>query len=199
MACRIMYKLIMLETFKQFLGTKERLPEKNIHYYVKWVSDCYRYFDVPATYSLTNEQNIEFINQLAKKHEDWQVQQAERALRLYGYFLSRYQQNRDGSDLAAPSDWGKMEEGLRMALKLRHRSYSTEKTYLLWLRQFRGFIKDKILQSLEGKDLQDFLSHLAVEKKVSAATQNQALNAIVFFYRHVLDRDIEDMISAVRA
>lgn len=194
-----MYKLIMLETFKQFLGTKERLPEKNIHYYVKWVSDCYRYFDVHVTQSLTNEQCIEFINHLAKNHEDWQVQQADRALRLYGYFLSRYQQSEDGSGVVEPSDWQKMEESLRVALRLRHRSYSTEKTYLLWLRQFRGFIKDKNLHSLEGKDLQDFLSHLAVEKKVSASTQNQALNAIVFFYRHVLDKDIEDMISAVRA
>jgi hypothetical protein len=35
---------------------------------------------------------------------------------------------------------------------------------------------------LEGRDLQDFLSHLAVEKKVSASTQNQALNAIIFLY-----------------
>lgn len=52
---------------------------------------------------------------------------------------------------------------------------------------------------LTGKDLQDFLSYLAVDKKVSASTQNQALNAIVFLYRHVLDKDIEREISAVRA
>lgn len=43
------------------------------------------------------------------------------------------------------------------------------------------------------------MSHLAVEKRVSPSTQNQALNAIVFFYRHVLDKDIEGEISAVRA
>lgn len=66
-------------------------------------------------------------------------------------------------------------------LRLRHRSYSTEKTYILWLRQFRGFIKDKNPHSLGGKDIQNFLSHLAVEKKVSASTQNQALNAMSFF------------------
>ncbi|MDI6744300.1 MAG: integron integrase [Thermodesulfovibrionales bacterium] len=54
-------------------------------------------------------------------------------------------------------------------------------------------------QSLEGKDIQDFLSYLAVEKKVSASTQNQALNAIVFLYRHVFDKNIAGEISAVRA
>jgi len=71
----------MLRAFKLFLSEKERLPDKNIPYYVKWVSDCYRYFDVPESQPLTNEQNAKFLNRLAKKHEDWQVQQAERAFK----------------------------------------------------------------------------------------------------------------------
>jgi len=54
-------------------------------------------------------------------------------------------------------------------------------------------------KDLAGKDLQDFLSHLAVEKKVASSTRNQALNAIVFFYRHILEKDIENELSAVRA
>jgi len=154
----------MLDAFKQFLSTKERLPEKNLHYYVKWVSDCYRYF----------------LNHLAKKHEDWQVQQADRALRLYGYFLTRIKRNADGSSGDMPDNWKKIEEKTREALRLRHRSYSTEKTYILWLRQFQGFINGKQPLYSEGKDIQDFLSYLAVVKKVSASTQNQVLNAIVF-------------------
>ena len=64
----------MLQAFNQFLNIKERIPEKNIPYYVKWVSDCYRYFDKPETQLLTNDQNAKFLNHLAKKHEDWQVQ-----------------------------------------------------------------------------------------------------------------------------
>lgn len=39
-ACYVIFELIMLDSFKQFLGAKERLPEKNIPYHVKWVSDC---------------------------------------------------------------------------------------------------------------------------------------------------------------
>lgn len=133
----------MLQAFKQCLSEKERLPEKNIPYYVKWVSACYRFFDVPESQTLTNEQNAKFLNWLAKKHEDWQVQQADRALRLYDYFLSRSQKNDDGTAVAVSSDWQKIEERLRRALKLRHRSYSTEKTYIIWLRQFKGFINGK--------------------------------------------------------
>jgi integron integrase len=79
-------------------------------------------------------------------------------------------------------------------------SYSTEKTYLLWLRSFCGFIDCKSPDDLKTEDMQRFLSYLAVERKVSASTQNQALNALIFVYRHVLDKHIgEDELNAVRA
>ncbi len=189
----------MLQAFEQFLSDKERVPQKNAPYYVKWVSDCYLYFDKPETQLLTNEQNAEFLSRLAKKHEDWQVQQADRALRLYGYFLTRKQTSEDEPSVNNQGDWKEIEEEMRQALRLRHRSYSTETTYILWFRQFQGFVNGKHYKSLDGKDLQNFLSYLAVERKVSASTQNQALNAIVFLYRHVFDKDIEGEISAVRA
>jgi integron integrase len=189
----------MLATFRQFLSIKERVPERNIPYYLKWVSDCYRFFNLSEMTPLENHQRAQFLTHLAKNHEDWQVEQADRALRLYEYFLSKTKtdQNEPVADLSG--DWKRLEDKTREALKLRHRSYSTEKTYILWLRQFRDFLKERDPLSLKGRDLQDFLSQLAVEKKVSASTQNQALNAIVFFYRHVLDKDIEGEISAVRA
>ncbi|MBW2139353.1 MAG: integron integrase [Deltaproteobacteria bacterium] len=87
----------------------------------------------------------------------------------------------------------------RRVLRLRHRSLSTEKSYLMWLRRFRAFANSKGLRDLEASDLQGFLSYLAVEKKVSPSNQSQALNALVFVYRHVLEKDIENAISAVRA
>ncbi|MBW2030336.1 MAG: integron integrase [Deltaproteobacteria bacterium] len=87
----------------------------------------------------------------------------------------------------------------RRALRLRHRSLSTEKSYLMWLKRFRGFANSKRPGDLEASDLQDFLSYLAVEKKISPSTQSQALNALVFVFRHVLEKDIENAIDAVRA
>jgi hypothetical protein len=100
----------MLKAFKQFLNEKERIPEKNIPYYVKWVLDCCRYFNVPETQLLTNDQRSQFLTHLAKNHEDWQVQQADRSLRLYGYFLSRAQKNEEGATADLPKDWKKIEE-----------------------------------------------------------------------------------------
>ncbi|MBI5675779.1 MAG: integron integrase [Nitrospirae bacterium] len=85
-------------------------------------------------------------------------------------------------------------------MRLRHMSYSTEKTYLLWLRSFAGFIAEKIPDDMAVADIQKYLSYLAVDRKVSASTQNQALNALIFIYRNVLNKTIGDNeLNAVRA
>ncbi len=154
---------------------------------------------MPESEPLTNDQRGQFLKRLADNAEDWQVRQAERALRLYDYVLLQKIKNETGVVSGKAADWLVVEERTREALRLRHRSLSTEKTYLLWIRQFQGFVKDQNPFALEGKDLQAFLSYLAVERKVSASTQNQALNAIAFLYRHVLDKDIEGEIVSVRA
>lgn len=188
----------MLDKFKDFLQKKGTLKSQHIPYYVKWVSECYSFLKVPNEIPIDNTQKQQFLSHLSKRHEDWQVKQADTALRLYNYFLSRHSKSFSSSS-GDDSDWKVLEDNLRKALRLRHRSYSTEKTYVTWLRSFQGFVKSKIPSDLEGKDLQDFLTYLAVEKKVSPSTQNQALNAMVFLFRHVLEKDIENALSAVRA
>jgi len=190
----------MLEPFKNFLSLKGKVNDKYIPFYLEWVTEGYRFLDIPLTQPITNEQKSQFLKRLSKNHEDWQVNQADNALRLYGYFLSSQQSDKsDGIQETLINDWKAVEKKTIEAIRLRHRSYSTEKTYIAWLRQFQGFVKSKELKNLDGKDIQDFLSYLAVERKVSASTQNQALNAIVFVYRHVLEKDIEDQINSVRA
>jgi len=188
----------MLTDFREYLIKKARVKEKHIPYYLKWVGDCYSFLCISNSTPLNSDQKKEFLKHMAKDYEDWQVNQADTALRLYGYFLSQKIKAKDAKNISAES-WKIIEEKLREALRLRHRSYSTEKTYVTWTRNFRAFVRYKEPSELDGRDLQDFLSHLAVEKKVSASTQNQALNALVFLYRHVLQKDIEDMIDAVRA
>ncbi|MCL5062857.1 MAG: phage integrase N-terminal SAM-like domain-containing protein [Nitrospirae bacterium] len=164
------------------------------------VTEGLRFLDIPLTQSITNDQKSQFLKYLSKTHEDWQVKQADNALRLYSYFLSSQHSDKAGGiSETLINDWKVVEEKTVEAIRLRHRSYSTEKTYIAWLRQFQDFVKSKELKELNGKDLQDFLSYLAVERKVSSSTQNQALNAIVFVYRHVLEKDIEDQINSVRA
>ncbi|MDA8223071.1 MAG: integron integrase [Desulfitobacterium hafniense] len=182
------------------MSSKGKVNDKYLPYYLKWVTEGLRFLDIPLSQTITNDQKSQFLKYLSKNHEDWQVNQADNALRLYSYFLSSQHSDKPGGiPETLINDWKAVEEKTIEAIRLRHRSYSTEKTYIAWLRQFQGFVKSKELKELNGKDLQDFLSYLAVERKVSSSTQNQALNAIVFVYRHVLEKDIEDQINSVRA
>ncbi len=71
---------------------------------------------------------------MAKRQEHWQVKQADTALRLYDYFLSKNVSPPGGEVSTYKETWVVKEEKMREALRLRHRSLSTEKTYLLWLK-----------------------------------------------------------------
>ncbi len=89
-------------------------------------------------------------------------------------------------------------ESVRDAIRVRHYSYSTEKTYIQWVKRFILYHGKRHPSEMGAEEVTQFLTYLAVERRVSASTQNQALNALVFLYRHVLERELEG-ISAVRA
>ncbi len=84
-------------------------------------------------------------------------------------------------------------ESIRTVLRTKHYSYQTEKTYLYWIRSFIRFSDYKHPKDMTNIEIERFLNHLAINKQVSAATQNQALCAIIFMYRYVIKRDISDL------
>ena len=85
-------------------------------------------------------------------------------------------------------------------LRYHHYAYRTEQTYIQWIKRYINFYDWKIHpRNLTSKNLERYLSHLAVERKVSASTQRQALNAILFLYREVLDMPLEGKIEPIRA
>ncbi len=84
-------------------------------------------------------------------------------------------------------------------LRSKQRSYRTERTYIHWLRSFYSHVKPAIMSELTDRHIIDFLSYLAVERHVVKSTQNQAFNALLFFYRHVLEKEVGDIRNAVRA
>ena len=87
---------------------------------------------------------------------------------------------------------------VREALRVRHRSLKTEKAYVHWIRQYILFHSRRHPAEMAEEEVTAFLSHLAVHRKVSASTQNQALSALLFLYRHVLGRELGDL-DALRA
>jgi len=188
----------MIKKYATYLKEVHRLPERMIPYYTKWVREAYSHSKIPLTTSISEEAKNAYLHHCANQHEDWQVNQADESIRLYTYFLSI---SGDTPLLPNPAmeDWSKFGSEMRRILRLRHRSLSTERTYMHWLRHFYRFIKGKAPSQLDSQDVVNFLSHLAVDRKVAASTQNQAFNAILFAFRHILNKDIENLNTTVRA
>lgn len=95
---------------------------------------------------------------------------------------------------------------VREIIRLKHLSLRTEKTYLAWTNRFLDFVwRRRLVRYREGKfvitadHLRAFLSHLALEARVSAGTQEQALNALLVLFRTILHIDIEGLSSVLRA
>lgn len=77
----------------------------------------------------------------------------------------------------------KLLDQVRDAVRLKHYSYSTEKTYVYWIRRFILFHNKRHPNEMGTPEITQFLTHLAVVERVAASTQNQALNALLFLYR----------------
>jgi integron integrase len=93
----------------------------------------------------------------------------------------------------------KLLEQLRERIRARHYSYRTEKTYCHWVRRFILFHGKRHPAEMGGPEVEAFLSHLATEHDVAAATQAQALAAILFLYKNVLDQPLPWLDNVVRA
>jgi len=87
----------------------------------------------------------------------------------------------------------------REKMRIRHLALRTEQAYLQWMRRYVTFHKRKHPRELGAPEVQQFLTHLAVDRKVSAATQNQAMQALLFLYRQVLEIELPWLDNVTRA
>ena len=93
----------------------------------------------------------------------------------------------------------KLLDQLREALRSRHYSRRTEQTYCQWVKRFIYFHNVRHPKDMAETEINAFLTYLAVKEKVAASTQNQALSALLFLYRHVLGREVGDLGEVLRA
>jgi integrase len=82
---------------------------------------------------------------------------------------------------------------------MRHFSVRTERAYTRWIVRFVCYHGKRHPREMGAPEIRDFLSHLAMDRRVSASTQNQALGALLFLYRDVLDLPVPPLGSVVRA
>ncbi len=97
------------------------------------------------------------------------------------------------------NSWEKEYAELAAAIQIRNDSPKTLTAYRGWVATFQSFTRSKTPASLIAEDVKSFLTHLATKKRVAASTQNQAFNALLFFFRHVLGREYGKIEGVVRA
>jgi integron integrase len=199
-------RLELLPEFQKFLLVRKLAPEKNTRFLAYWVSRFLEFsqtHDYPAA-EYQESAVLEFLDILRrdKRILDWQPRQAEDAIKLY-YF---HYLGQAGSQLcggATLNDFSEILKEARRLIRLKHYSYSTERTYHQWMERFFNYAlqtgKKKKISDIVTEDFKNFISHLALKQKVSSSTQNQAFNAILFLFRNVLGKEVGDLSNTVRA
>ncbi len=102
-------------------------------------------------------------------------------------------------EINAPKRPRKLLDQVRDVMRLKHYAYRTEVTYSDWIKRFILFHDKRHPRQMGEPEVEAFLTWLAVDKKVSKSTQNQAFNALIFLYRDVLKSPLEGRINAVRS
>ncbi len=195
-----------LQEFGEFLLKSKLVREKSAPFVVRWVR---RFLSAPASEPPLADQARRFCEALerSRRHEDWQVRQAELAIRIYFVnFLGRTdwhrQPSRTNVDARGGVDPLAALEQLRSRLRTRHYSYRTECTYVGWVERFLRYEADRQQQRnprVDSSSVRDYLTHLATRRCVSASTQNQALCALLFLCREVLGFEPDGLGATVRA
>lgn len=97
------------------------------------------------------------------------------------------------------ADWTEIYSELKNVITMLHYSPKTLKTYTGWTRRFQAFTKSKDPSLVSTEDVKNYLTWLAVERGVSASSQNQAFNALLFLFRHAFGKEFGKIDGVVRA
>lgn len=191
-----------LDGFSGWLRERRLAPDNRIPYFVWWVERFLRLRLTRPRESWEDTLHV-FLDDLgAGGTADWQVRQAADAVSLYcGQFWSTAEEGGDaGTPTGKPAlDPGDAIDEMRRLLRLRHYSPRTERSYVGWAGRFFRYLEKTASAPPTSADVKAYLSFLATRRKVSASTQNQAFNALLFLFRYVLQTDLGDMTTTVRA
>jgi integron integrase len=195
-------------------------------FYAHWVRQFFKRFLKHRRRDLGRREITMFLNQLRDDPAiaQWQIKQAKDAIEVYyeqfrGIALEPEKEptftGQTGKSRIPPQptripppvkrkrsprvDMNALEEAAKTAFRIEHYALKTERSYLQWMRRFVRFHHYRRPSDMGGPEIHYFLSDLAVNQKVAASTQNQALNAIVFLFRKVMGKELDDFSDFPRA
>lgn len=181
----------ILPEFQEFLSSRQLVKKNYIPLFACWASK-FLSFSTENGDLIHNLQVQKFLDNLKFQNNcaDWQIRQAHDAIWLYynHYCVSEtLDSSHDKTFLTQkPLDIQILTDKIRQIMSIRHYSYRTEHTYILWVSKFLKYISaistnSRSAGSIESADVRNYLSYLALKKRVSASTQNQVLTNMLKF------------------
>jgi hypothetical protein len=195
-----------LVEYEKYLVANRLVNREKVKYYSNW-ADKFLHGINYREEAIGQNSFISFVNSMGsdKRYAEWQVRQAENAVRIYinNFLKLDMRPKAPTKEVEEKRDkvlsWDGAILKVKDCMRLRHYSYSTEKTYIAWLERFRDYTVKESADVVSEEDVRNFLTYLAVNQHVSASTQNQSFNALLFFFRYALEREMGDMKDNVRA
>ena len=180
---------------------KNDISSENMPSFMKWLQ---YYLDFCSKYShpkSSQESLKSFLLKLNQKNQtNQQIKQAQKAITLFYELVDIHQKKassspnqKESGSVSVKSEtdrdmkkstnqsWNREYKQLKDEINLRQYSVQALKTYTAYVRKFQAFLKSKSPELIDSQDAKNFITHLAVEKQVSASTQNLAFNSLLFF------------------
>ena len=190
---------VQMEDFRKYILNSRLANQKTADFYVNWVVQFFNHCNRHPDEEFSPDDSERYLKSKARTCEQWQLDQAREAIEVYRFWMKRRNGKSSLMRMDTRGQWKAVADQMTGMMRLKHLALKTERTYLSWMRRFYRFVNGEPPGTLESNHVRDFMTHLAVERKVAASTQNQAFSALLFLFRHVLDRPIEDINEAVRA
>lgn len=171
-----------MKEFSNYLVSKHLTSKKESHFYRSWVKNLYDFIGKNPGSKLENEDIDQYINYITKSKQEWQVKQAQEAIRIYLYYINQQKEAPISANSNLKAQWKLVGSQMVNMLRLKQLSLQTERTYMTWLRDFYRFIRGRSPYLIDGSHVKNYLTYLAVDRHVASSTQNQALNALLFFF-----------------
>ena len=193
--------------FKQFLRVQKNYRDSSANWACIWVNQFIQQF---PDWEGNREESLEkFRSDLQKRKQEWVVKKAQDAIILY-FLFNDTNKAKKRVQMGKNPVWityrAELYQRTQEYIRIKHLSIRTEKTYLSWLKRFFDFIETNfdltgknIPSAITADHLRAFLSYLAIKRKISAATQEQAFNALLLFFRSILCINVEGLTSVLRA
>ena len=187
-----------LRRFADCLHSTTSFKPKVVDWYQRWVRQFAGFSSARRLSPWEDSALGAFLKDPQTNLAGWQLRQAQDAIERYRRFRLR-EFRRASNDRAVPGTWDGAIIALREELRLQQKSLRTEKTYVHWAKDFSRSLSAGTPEAVDQRHVRSYLTELAVTRGVASSTQKQAFIALLFFFRHVLHRSIDDLSETVRA